>query len=135
MSFQIAHDIHIVGAEQVSRLCNLLHTAIQRVNAAGQEVYNATGQGLVHVFHIDDHSLAVLQVISGLGSIVEAAGAEQHNFLLVADTSVQHLAGETGGSITLEEDVTKLMQSLAEKVYRALNLEVYSRIDFRCSLR
>ena len=35
-ALQIAYDVHAMGAEQVGGLGNLLHLAVQSVNAAGQ---------------------------------------------------------------------------------------------------
>ena len=83
-----------MGAEQVSGLGDLLHIAVQSVNTAGQEVHNTAGHGLVHILHVDDDSLAVAQVISGLGGVVEAAGTEQDDLLLVGIVHIQNLTAE-----------------------------------------
>ena len=68
--FQIADHIHIVGAEQISRLSNLLDLAVNSVGAAGQEVHNAASHSLVYIFHIHNNSLLAAQIVGSLGSVV-----------------------------------------------------------------
>ena len=90
-------DFHILGAEQVSGLGDLLHIAVQGIDTAGQEVHHTAGHSLVHVFHVNDDSPAVTQVVSSLGCVVERTGTEQDDVLLRAVIHIQHLTVESGG--------------------------------------
>ena len=88
-----------MGAEEIGGLGDLLHIAIQCVNAAGQEIHHTAGHGLIHILHVDDHGLVVPQIVGGLGGVVEAARAEQHNLLLIGrGAGVQHGAIEAGAA-------------------------------------
>ena len=91
--FQVTHDIHIVGAEQIGGLCDLLHAAVQSIDAAGKKVDDTAGQPLVDIFHIQNDGLLLSQLVSGLGGIVEGSGMEE-NDLLFAGVHIQNLTAK-----------------------------------------
>ena len=92
---QVAQNFHVVGAEDVGGLGNLLHGAVQGVAAAGQEVDETAGGVLVGGFQIQDNGALVTQMVGDFGDVFIAVGLDQ-NDLQVAEirTVVQLNEGE-----------------------------------------
>ena len=69
---QIAHNVYIVGRDDICAVCNLFDLAFIRICNTAQKIHQTTRDILVCLLQIEDHRALVLQMICNFSRLFKA---------------------------------------------------------------